>query len=114
MTAPILIRRRRTNGPPGSFRARLVAQWPWSWTCQTPDGSAWSGAEATWAEARDEALAHLAHLATHAIPPSRNAEDCPRCTGANLPYPWICPGHPAPDARHTPLHVERWAPPPCA
>lgn len=29
------------------------------------------------------------------IPPGANAEDCPRCIGANLPYPWICPGHPA-------------------
>ncbi|MFB7029651.1 MULTISPECIES: hypothetical protein [unclassified Streptomyces] len=21
-----------------------------------------------------------------------NAEDCPACSGTNLPYPWICPG----------------------
>jgi hypothetical protein len=31
------------------------------------------------------------------IPPGGNAEDCPRC-GDDLPYPWICPGHPADDA----------------
>lgn len=30
-----------------------------------------------------------------AVPPGRNAEDCPRCTGTNPPYPFICPGHPA-------------------
>ena len=23
-----------------------------------------------------------------------NAEDCPLCDTAALPYPWICPGHP--------------------
>src|SRR5690606_1677490 len=23
-----------------------------------------------------------------------NAEDCPLCDTASLPYPWICPGHP--------------------
>ncbi|MGW9397296.1 hypothetical protein [Streptomyces sp. NPDC055642] len=25
---------------------------------------------------------------------SGNAEDCPLCDTAALPYPWICPGHP--------------------
>ncbi|MEU8136076.1 hypothetical protein [Streptodolium elevatio] len=28
------------------------------------------------------------------IPPGENAEDCPYC-GSDLPYPWICKGHPA-------------------
>lgn len=30
-----------------------------------------------------------------AIPPGGNAEDCPRCTDPNPPYPFLCPGHPA-------------------
>lgn len=29
--------------------------------------------------------------------PGGNAEDCPRCAGTDLPYPFICPGHDAPD-----------------
>lgn len=27
------------------------------------------------------------------IPAGGNAEDCPRCTDPNPPYPFICPGH---------------------
>jgi hypothetical protein len=33
------------------------------------------------------------------IPPGGNAEDCPACEGTNPPYPFICPGHPAPEQR---------------
>jgi hypothetical protein len=32
-------------------------------------------------------------------PPGTNASDCPECSGKNLPYPWICKGHPAAYAR---------------
>lgn len=27
---------------------------------------------------------------------SGNAEDCPACSGTNPPYPFLCPGPPAP------------------
>ena len=36
-----------------------------------------------------------------------NAEDCPACTGAALPYPWICPG-PDADATQQPETQEAW------
>lgn len=53
-------------------------------------------------QARKEAfLRKLANgeLAEGDIPPGENAEDCPKCATANLPYPWICKGHPDAYAR---------------
>ncbi|MEU3125847.1 hypothetical protein ABZ689_05910 [Streptomyces sp. NPDC006874] len=32
---------------------------------------------------------------TH-LPKGTNAEDCPACEGTNPPYPFLCPGPPAP------------------
>jgi len=56
---------------------------------------------AAWDEPKDTRMTDRPSLQDlDAVPePARwccngNAEDCPLCDTASLPYPWICPGHP--------------------
>ncbi|MGW7247731.1 hypothetical protein [Streptomyces decoyicus] len=105
MTEPRIFALHRDRDISGVSGTGIVAD-----GCAWPDGTVsirWRGASpstVSWNSVADAEHVHGHGGATRIvwvtpagapIPPGGNAEDCPRCTGTNPPYPFLCPGHPA-------------------